>query len=1118
MITTKPSIHFLLRGVCTLSRSILPVVLLLCLSKATMAQQACFGNADFTISSSSETNADNALGVADGTFATLYTNGNQIVLDLSDYLSTGSTYTIRWRRAAGSPGNPSVAVAHSQDASTWATATGSPITVSNTSFSNQTITVSGTTRYLRFTTQNDSDLDIDAISYNTNCQLICTGNGRSLLYSQYASAPTRSLGPVNATASFLTTTNSELVIDLEKILNSGQTYTLRWAKVVADATNVTVEESLDGVNFTTATGSPFNITTQNAWVNQNIVTSTQTRFIRIKNNNLVDVYFDAVTYTSTSASCDDSPNFFTRGEDGTCSGTTINNDASAVAYKIINANRVGISSANAGAYDGVNYASASTISSNSFTFTNLQHNTDYIIRAYNGSDGNFTDMSVSIISAPCELPSDLPWTPGDCGILVEGIAAATCGVTTSVEEHMRWSFGMVDIKNSIPASGRVDQSGNQAMYHHSSWHIDEIGNVYGIAINQTTGDVFLTASANYGAGFLGQNSIIQYGNIGGGPSSLAAAGTVYRIDGFSGQASVFAVLPQQSVTFSNDDCESADIVTRTSGVGLGNIAYDEVHNQYFVSNIEDGRIYRLDAAGTILDSYDPLIYDNGVPGITNLEDLVYGLAVEPNGNRLFFGMVDTPNGGAGIAGIGAVPIYSVALTGSGGFTGTIDNTNMPSGATYDNYVDADFFHTNIATGSSAASSTFATNTTYLISDLEFAPNGNLLASVRVGCENSFFTSYNHWGETNVITDGGTGTYNNSITELNVSVTGDAAIEDGYGGVAVYELQDGSNQVHYVVTSSDILDEAGPHGLAVFNSTTTNSPLSPIAAISYGNVDTGDPKGMGGDVQVFSACECTEPTASTSSAQGTCAANTSTPNNDASIAMSSISDGTRIAISSANAGSFDGSYFADATVIVGNSHTFSNLQHDASYIIRIYNNGGVCYTDFTVQTPELSPPTLTPVNDALLCNGDANGSVSVNVSGGNPSFSYTWSTGASTSSINNLSAGTYSVTVTDQSECTASATTTVTEPSSISITATPNHVTVKHGYDGSISTTVTGGTPTYTYQWSNGETTSSINSLSAGTYTVTVTDANDCSQTAEITITQPACPPNVRCGRVTVTRN
>ena len=90
---------------------------------------------------------------------------------------------------------------------------------------------------------------------------------------------------------------------------------------------------------------------------------------------------------------------------------------------------------------------------------------------------------------------------------------------------------------------------------------------------------------------------------------------------------------------------------------------------------------------------------------------------------------------------------------------------------------------------------------------------------------------------------------NSISEFDVSGRGFRGDEDAYGGVSYNVADDGS--IEYVVTSSDILGEPGPHGLAVFRALDIGvSPISPLAAISYGVVDNDDPKGVGGSVDVF----------------------------------------------------------------------------------------------------------------------------------------------------------------------------------------------------------------------------------------------------------------------------
>ena len=147
---------------------------------------------------------------------------------------------------------------------------------------------------------------------------------------------------------------------------------------------------------------------------------------------------------------------------------------------------------------------------------------------------------------------------------------------------------------------------------------DQLGNLFGIAIDSQRGDLYTTASSNYSHEFYTNAAagnvpaIVQYGNIGGGFDDIGAAGTVYQLDAVTGDPIVFAQLPQQANTFNHVDCESDNIgPDRTSGVGLGNTVYDPINDQLFVSNWEDGFIYRLDMSGNILDAYDPDVTDDG---------------------------------------------------------------------------------------------------------------------------------------------------------------------------------------------------------------------------------------------------------------------------------------------------------------------------------------------------------------------------------------------------------------------------------------------------------------------------------------------------------------------------
>ncbi|MEM7575605.1 MAG: SprB repeat-containing protein, partial [Bacteroidota bacterium] len=151
-----------------------------------------------------------------------------------------------------------------------------------------------------------------------------------------------------------------------------------------------------------------------------------------------------------------------------------------------------------------------------------------------------------------------------------------------------------------------------------------------------------------------------------------------------------------------------------------------------------------------------------------------------------------------------------------------------------------------------------------------------------------------------------------------------------------------------------------------------------------------------------------------------------------------------------------------------------------------------------------PPALmvsAQVTD-VLCNGDETGAIDLTVSGGTPPYSYSWSNGATTQDLSDLAAGDYTGTVTDANGCTISATLTVAEPTALMISATTMDVLCNGDATGSIDLTVSGGTPPYSYNWSNGATTQDLSDLAAGDYTGTVTDANGCTISATVTINEP----------------
>nr|MBK9652270.1 DUF3494 domain-containing protein [Bacteroidota bacterium] len=177
----------------------------------------------------------------------------------------------------------------------------------------------------------------------------------------------------------------------------------------------------------------------------------------------------------------------------------------------------------------------------------------------------------------------------------------------------------------------------------------------------------------------------------------------------------------------------------------------------------------------------------------------------------------------------------------------------------------------------------------------------------------------------------------------------------------------------------------------------------------------------------------------------------------------------------------------------------NLDTGATVIGRLLSKAGAINSSTVIVTnPICDLPVINLTTQNVNCNGGSNGAVYSSVVGGNPPYSYLWSNGGTDHNIINVPAGTYTVTMTDNIGLTVSASATVSQPDILVITGIKTNVT-NTGGNGAIDITVTGGTPAYTYQWSNGATTQNILNLIAGTYTVTVSDIYGCSANTSFTL-------------------
>ena len=191
----------------------------------------------------------------------------------------------------------------------------------------------------------------------------------------------------------------------------------------------------------------------------------------------------------------------------------------------------------------------------------------------------------------------------------------------------------------------------------------------------------------------------------------------------------------------------------------------------------------------------------------------------------------------------------------------------------------------------------------------------------------------------------------------------------------------------------------------------------------------------------------------------------------------------------------------------------------TYKVRVTDASG-CFketTDITLTQPD--PISISTNNTSnVSCNGGSDGIIDITISGGttNNSSSYTiqWikendsNFSANSEEISNLSSGTYTVTITDSNDCSISDTFTISEPDELTSSGSITNIDCNGNDNGAIDLSIDGGTANYIYAWtktgddSYSATTQDLTDLSAGTYNVTITDANDCTTTNSFTIIEP----------------
>ncbi|MBN4052138.1 PKD domain-containing protein [Sphingobacteriaceae bacterium AH-315-L07] len=174
----------------------------------------------------------------------------------------------------------------------------------------------------------------------------------------------------------------------------------------------------------------------------------------------------------------------------------------------------------------------------------------------------------------------------------------------------------------------------------------------------------------------------------------------------------------------------------------------------------------------------------------------------------------------------------------------------------------------------------------------------------------------------------------------------------------------------------------------------------------------------------------------------------------------------------------------------------------TYIATVTDANG-CVAFVAASVNDLNGPSVSTSSSNVTCNGGSNGDATATATGGTAPYTYSWSNGATTVSTSSLSAGIYSILVTDASSCNGSGSVTITEPAAVSASLTIQDLSCNGDNSGTVDLTVSGGTPGYTYNWSNGATSEDLSGVAAGSYDVTITDANGCTGTGSVTISEPA---------------
>ena len=332
-----------------------------------------------------------------------------------------------------------------------------------------------------------------------------------------------------------------------------------------------------------------------------------------------------------------------------------------------------------------------------------------------------------------------------------------------------------------------------------------------------------------------------------------------------------------------------------------------------------------------------------------------------------------------------------------------------------------------------------------------------------------------------------------IYSLNVTYNGEACIADT--SAPVFVSDNPSLQINEIANDSCYLGNTGYIDLIG----TGNGPFEYVW--SHGdNNPLADSLGPGTySIELIDqyGCSAVDTFAITDAPEITVNISVLSDYNGSAISCYGLSDG--IIQASANGGTGALSY---EWIPSGQTATTLNDLSAGIYFVEVLDENQCVVLD-SIEISEPDSLIITSLVTSILCFGDSTGAINNTISGGTEGYTYLWDTADTLMSLQNLAAGIYSLTVTDANGCQDSLVNEITQPQdSITLTYNQSPILCFGDTTATVDLFVTGGTPQYVYNWSNGADTEDLINMGAGNYTIEVVDSNGCSSDLNVEVIEP----------------